>query len=1308
MGNHSSKKKKQVGPGNQNAERGKAFHRTISDMEIVSNLSPALICQWLKKHPEMKKEMRQIIGEQEKEEQQGGSVSFNESVINAANALVTFDGDNSHSQTLRSSLMLKKLIYQPPKRNFSVISQTSSDGESSFLTSSAVTLKTVTSYTGKHFKHDQLKTAVVNDEVKAKPLNPKKRKSLKIGDRLIKNSLCITLNNGGGASGPGALERGLVSVDEDSATVSPTREDLLLELAKDIHNDLDVTTIIRKIMDSIGKLVPCEMCSFYFVDRHEHCLCAVVFENPEDAGQSETVKLKLGSGLAGYVGKNGGILNIEDAYEDERFDPKFDKIYGFRTKSVLVMPVLAPLHPEYGEGNGNEIIAVAQLINRIGEDKFTKYDEGIFDDFLTFCGIALKNAQLFELSRERYVESEIKSKENEYLLELAKSVLQAQTTEDTLENVRQSCVELMQAEKCTLWITVGKRTLRTVIENGTEVDISFGQGIAGSAAQLGEIINVTDAYQDERFNQEVDKESGFLTRSILAIPIQVTPYADDGRPARPQLMGVCQLVNKKMTDDGSKVDGHAVFTDADIKLAEAYASVCGVLLHKAKLQDEQMAVQQKLAFVVDLIAYHMIAKTVESDRLLSMKRPELEDFKNLCSWEFDPFIAFGEEPVDQSILATFCMFQDMGFQQHLQITDSCLFSFIATVEKNYRDVPYHNWMHGFSVAHTLFLIYKNSTFSNKLNSVLDVLAIYVACLCHDIDHRGRNNEFEAQEGNAMSSLYGTSILESHHFSQTVAVLSHRRTNVFSALSRKQHKRVISVIKGAIMATDLKEHFAKMKDLKGLAEGGYEENNESHKDLLVHLTMTVCDLNLMAAPWEASLKKTIAVYSEFFNQGDLEKQRGRAPIPMMDRDNIDEFANYQVEFICNVVLPAFKMLHALLPGVKGFINLLEDNLERWKALDEDRGLLRSIIQPNRFRNLSSAHYSSFELPQFKQMSETAQNSSSNVSKQSSNISVKLNVPPTKTVARKPSMSPTIASTTDSKTNIVNPHNEGEESSSTKRDLEEKSNEKEREKNPEEVDPENESRARCVKTGLLFPIGKIQRHMNLTFSEIRKVIIGAQQDQGEEEREEKGSTALSQDKKGKKSGGGGDQREGEAVKDSSSSGEEQKGEEGGSGTLLGSEDEEKKKVEEGKEGTRGAAESEEAMKVTDTAAVYGSAVVEYLTAELLDLAKRAAVNVHSREIKEGRGAGRKKSGDNSVKERKKKSNVTTNGSKAQESPAKDDQAVEDDAQGKNEKKKIEIGPMHLKLAVKGDEEMEIFLKKIIRGSASGEINGEGQAE
>lgn len=61
---------------------------------------------------------------------------------------------------------------------------------------------------------------------------------------------------------------------------------------------------------------------------------------------------------------------------------------------------------------------------------------------------------------------------------------------------------------------------------------------------------------------------------------------------------------------------------------------------------------------------------------------------------------------------------------------------------------------------------------------LEILGLLVACLCHDLDHRGTNNAFQTKTDSPLAILYTTSTMEHHHFDQCVMILNSEGNNIF--------------------------------------------------------------------------------------------------------------------------------------------------------------------------------------------------------------------------------------------------------------------------------------------------------------------------------------------------------------------------------------------------------------------------------------------------------------------------------------------------------------------------------------------------
>jgi sigma-B regulation protein RsbU (phosphoserine phosphatase) len=100
-----------------------------------------------------------------------------------------------------------------------------------------------------------------------------------------------------------------------------------------------------------------------------------------------------------------------------------------------------------------------------------------------------------------------------------------------------------------------------------------GKGIAGETAQQRRLINVPDCYADPRFNRDIDRQTGYVTRSMLSVPLLGVDQA---------LVGVLQVINKQ----------EGVFNEDDERIATILAAHCAVVLQKAMLLEEYVRKQK--------------------------------------------------------------------------------------------------------------------------------------------------------------------------------------------------------------------------------------------------------------------------------------------------------------------------------------------------------------------------------------------------------------------------------------------------------------------------------------------------------------------------------------------------------------------------------------------------------------------------------------------------------------------------------------------------------------------------------------------
>ncbi len=97
------------------------------------------------------------------------------------------------------------------------------------------------------------------------------------------------------------------------------------------------------------------------------------------------------------------------------------------------------------------------------------------------------------------------------------------------------------------------------------------QGIAGSVASSGRLLNIPDAYENPAFNQSVDKKSGYRTKAILCLPIKCEDV----------VIGVLQLINK-----GNGAGFGGTFTTEDEDMMQVFLAIAGPILASSNLYQQ--------------------------------------------------------------------------------------------------------------------------------------------------------------------------------------------------------------------------------------------------------------------------------------------------------------------------------------------------------------------------------------------------------------------------------------------------------------------------------------------------------------------------------------------------------------------------------------------------------------------------------------------------------------------------------------------------------------------------------------------------
>ena len=223
----------------------------------------------------------------------------------------------------------------------------------------------------------------------------------------------------------------------------------------------------------------------------------------------------------------------------------------------------------------------------------------------------------------------------------------------------------IQADRCTVFLLdKDKNELWSKVALGLdseEIRFPADKGLAGHVVKTGETINIKNAYNDKRFNKEIDKQTGYKTKNILCMPI---------KNLNQKIIGAFQVLNKFNGD----------FTDEDEGLLIAIGSSAGIALENAQLfkQQQQMLVEQKQVFdsFIDTLAASIDAR----DKITSGHSLRVRLYSGLIARELE----LDDKMVE--IIETAATLHDIG---KIGIRDSVLQKEGKLTDEEYKHIQEH-------------------------------------------------------------------------------------------------------------------------------------------------------------------------------------------------------------------------------------------------------------------------------------------------------------------------------------------------------------------------------------------------------------------------------------------------------------------------------------------------------------------------------------------------------------------------------------------------------------------------------------------
>jgi GAF domain-containing protein len=665
----------------------------------------------------------------------------------------------------------------------------------------------------------------------------------------------------------------------------------LLEVAEALSGHLDIVKLVEVIMEKGRRLTQADRCSLFLVNEKRDRLITSIQKGLENA-----IDIPIDKGIVGEAVKNRKVLIIKDAYSCPSFDSSVDLETGYRTRSILSVPIF---------NHRTEVIGVTEMVNKQGEGgEFTKWDSHMIKIFNVFCGISLENAKLYQESRD--MASQLRS-----FFDVSFSLSKSENVQRILADIIHNARQVIKAERASLFlIDESMGVLTSLLADGGKLPptLPLSSGLAGWCATHKECVIVNNAYDDPRFNRSVDIGTGFQTNSLCVAPVVSSSGA---------ILGVCEMINKSRQED----DG--MFNEKDMKLLQSFATFASVSLENSRLKD--------------LANYGMtdseLPKYISDQERFQRKIPlklQLPPEKQQEASSLN-FFAISWRGIPE-IQLFFYLFQKFNLFETYRISSEMFFRYLFELRSRYNDVPYHNWIHAGDVTEYLSYELELANLTSVLTS-LEIFAMLVAATAHDTNHDGFNNIYNVKAETPLGILFkDQSVMETHHCTQLIEVLSKEEFNLLAVLPPVDNKKAWTLMIRLILATDMAHHFRLVKQMTELLDGeGIKMDNTDHRLLVMQMLLKVADISNVSRPFELADKWCDVLCDEFFRQGDSERKQGiELTSPLNDRENSNK-PKSQIGFYNFICIPLYTAVARAYPPLEVSLNSVKANLDVWKQL-----------------------------------------------------------------------------------------------------------------------------------------------------------------------------------------------------------------------------------------------------------------------------------------------------------------------------------------------------------------------------------------
>ncbi len=348
---------------------------------------------------------------------------------------------------------------------------------------------------------------------------------------------------------------------------------LVQEVSRALSTTGDIDTLLHLIMEKVTELMEADRSTLFLVSDDGRQLWSKVIQGSEVV----EIRLDVGEGVAGWVAQTREIVNIPDAYADQRFQPNVDQKSGYRTRSILAVPMLGAL---------GGLVGVLQVLNKQDGGVFTGPDEDLMCALASQAAIAIENARLYhslvtqnqELQRARR-DLERRQRELNALYEVEKELSAALDLDDLLSRILAQAITVLGGGAGSIALVDPDGALRFRTVHGPAAPrliartVPHGTGLLGWSIAHKTPVIVDDPSKDPRHAADVAKEAGVTPQHIMVAPLV------DGE----DVMGGIEIIDQRR----AVRDGDGAWGEEDLKLLVLIAAQAASAIGLSRRRSEQ-------------------------------------------------------------------------------------------------------------------------------------------------------------------------------------------------------------------------------------------------------------------------------------------------------------------------------------------------------------------------------------------------------------------------------------------------------------------------------------------------------------------------------------------------------------------------------------------------------------------------------------------------------------------------------------------------------------------------------------------------